>query len=98
MNLVVQGAALAPAALAKSRRLPARSKACAGSKRVALCRERRTRVWAVVHDHQVDFAWVPDERRLAICVLLRWTGLDVVTIESIDEMGDLLGIRPQTLP
>jgi phosphoserine phosphatase len=42
----------------------------------------------------LDFAWVPDERRLAG---LRLLALDMdstlITIESIDEMGDVLGIR-----
>jgi phosphoserine phosphatase len=42
----------------------------------------------------LDWAWVPDERRLAE---LRLVAMDMdstlVTIESIDEMGDLLGIR-----
>jgi len=42
----------------------------------------------------LDFAWVPEERRLAE---LRLVAMDMdstlVTIESIDEMGDMLGIR-----
>ncbi len=42
----------------------------------------------------LDFAWVPDARRLAE---LRLVALDMdstlVTVESIDEMGDLLGLR-----
>jgi phosphoserine phosphatase len=42
----------------------------------------------------LDYAWVPDERRLAE---LRLVAMDMdstlVTIESIDEMGDMLGIR-----
>ena len=42
----------------------------------------------------LDYAWVPDERRLAD---LRLVAMDMdstlVTIESIDEMGDMLGIR-----
>ena len=42
----------------------------------------------------LDFAWVPDGRRLADLKLL---ALDMdstlITIESIDEMGDVLGIR-----
>lgn len=43
---------------------------------------------------ELDFAWVPDERRLADMRLL---ALDMdstlITIECIDEIGDLLGIR-----
>src|SRR3990172_13127707 len=43
---------------------------------------------------QIDYAWVPDDRRLAD---LRLVAMDMdstlVTIESIDEMGDMLGIR-----
>ncbi|MBI3371387.1 MAG: phosphoserine phosphatase SerB [Betaproteobacteria bacterium] len=42
----------------------------------------------------LDFAWIPDERRLAGMRLL---ALDMdstlITIECIDEIGDLLGIR-----
>jgi phosphoserine phosphatase len=42
----------------------------------------------------LDFAWVPEEQRLAE---LRLVAMDMdstlVTIESIDEMGDMLGIR-----
>lgn len=42
----------------------------------------------------LDFAWAPDERRLAD---LRLVAMDMdstlVTIESIDEMGDMLGLR-----
>ncbi len=42
----------------------------------------------------LDFAWVPEARKLAD---LRLVAMDMdstlVTIESIDEMGDLLGIR-----
>ena len=44
--------------------------------------------------HALDFAWVPDERRLADVRLL---ALDMdstlVAVESIDEMGGLLGIK-----
>jgi phosphoserine phosphatase len=42
----------------------------------------------------LDFAWVPDERRLAD---VRLVALDMdstlITIECIDEIGDLLGIK-----
>src|SRR6185436_7767217 len=44
--------------------------------------------------HRLDCAWVPDERCLAD---VRLVAMDMdstlVTIESIDEMGGLLGIR-----
>jgi len=44
--------------------------------------------------HGLDFAWVPDERRLAD---LRLLALDMdstlVAVETIDEMGALLGIK-----
>ena len=44
----------------------------------------------------LDFAWVPDARRLAD---MRLVALDMdstlITIECIDEIGDLLGIRDQ---
>jgi len=48
--------------------------------------------WCAQRD--LDCAWVPEERRLAD---LRLVAMDMdstlVTIESIDEMGDMLGIR-----
>jgi phosphoserine phosphatase len=49
---------------------------------------------AFCSQHGLDHAWVPDARRLAD---LRLLALDMdstlVTIESIDEMGDLMGVR-----
>ena len=45
-------------------------------------------------EQQLDCAWVPEERRLAE---LRLVAMDMdstlVTIESIDEMGDMLGVK-----
>ena len=96
MNLVVQGAAVSAAQAAELARMSrAASSEILGPQAIRLrgatpsdsiaewCRTRR-----------LDFAWVPDERRLAG---LRLVAMDMdstlVTIESIDEMGDMLGIR-----
>ena len=96
MNLVVQGAVLEPAALAEVAALAGAMQSLvlgASAWRFAgATRDARVERWCA--DHQVDFAWVPDERRLAD---LRLVAMDMdstlVTIESIDEMGELLGIR-----
>ena len=98
MNLVVQGAVLAPAALAEVAALAGATQSLAlgasAWRFAGATRDARAEQWCA--DHQVDFAWVPDERRLAD---LRLVAMDMdstlVTIESIDEMGDLLGIREQ---
>lgn len=98
MNLVVQGALLAPDALTELAALAGASRTInlgtnawrlAGATEVAevgpWCAQRR-----------LDVAWVPDARRLAG---LRLLAIDMdstlVTVESIDEMGDMLGIKPQ---
>jgi hypothetical protein len=98
MNLVVQGAVLAPAALAEVAALVGATQSVAlgasAWRFTGATRDARIGQWCA--DQQVDCAWVPDERRLAD---LRLVAMDMdstlVTIESIDEMGDLLGIRPQ---
>ena len=96
MNLVAQGGVLSPEALAE---LSALSRA---ADTVVL----GSTAWRFSGVHQsqdverwcagrkLDCAWVPDGRRLAD---VRLVAMDMdstlVTIESIDEMGDLLGIR-----
>jgi phosphoserine phosphatase len=96
MNLVVQGGVLSSEALAEL------AAVCGTTNTVALgdTAWRFSNVqesgelerWCA--DHQLDCAWVPDGRRLAD---VRLVAMDMdstlVTIESIDEMGDLLGIR-----
>src|SRR5688572_29816856 len=98
MNLVVQGSVLSSEALAELAAL------CGAANRVALGdaawrfsglqQSGEVERWCAERD--VDCAWVPDGRRLAD---VRLVAMDMdstlVTIESIDEMGDLLGIRPQ---
>ncbi|MDA1117625.1 MAG: phosphoserine phosphatase SerB [Proteobacteria bacterium] len=96
MNLVLQGAALSNDALGEITALTGASQVIA----LGPCAWRLTRAaeqpgvrpWCAQRD--LDFAWVPDERRLAD---LRLVAMDMdstlVTIESIDEMGDMLGIR-----
>ena len=96
MNLVVQGSVLSSDALADLAAL------CLAANTVALgntawrfsgvqqCDEAER--WCA--ERRLDSARVPDERRLAD---VRLVAMDMdstlVTIESIDEMGDLLGIR-----
>jgi phosphoserine phosphatase len=96
MNLVLQGAPLSNDALGEI-------VALTGANHVVTlgpCAWRLTRAaeqpgvqpWCAQRD--LDCAWVPQERRLAE---LRLVAMDMdstlVTIESIDEMGDMLGIR-----
>lgn len=96
MNLVVQGGTLTNDALSEL-------VALTGANHVVTLGARAWRLTRAAQAPQVepwcaqrglDFAWVPDERRLAE---LRLVAMDMdstlVTIESIDEMGDLLGIK-----
>jgi len=96
MNLVLQGAELSNDAIGEI-------VALTGATHVVTlgpCAWRLTRAagqpgvqpWCA--QRGLDFAWVPEEQRLAE---LRLVAMDMdstlVTIESIDEMGDMLGIR-----
>jgi len=96
VNLVLQGAALPNDAIGEI-------VALTGAKHVVTlgpCAWRLTRaaeqpqVQSWCAQRNLDCAWVPDERRLDD---LRLVAMDMdstlVTIESIDEMGDMLGIR-----
>ena len=96
MNLVVQGGALASDALAEIAAL-ARATATVPLGRTAwrfpgARPAEQIEQWCA--ERRLDCAWVPENRRLAD---LRLVTMDMdstlVTIESIDEMGDLLGIR-----
>ena len=100
MNLVLQAAALSPP-LTKD--AISELVALTGANHVVTLGACAWRLTGVSEQPQVqawcaqralDFAWVPDERRLAD---LRLLALDMdstlITIESIDEMGDLLGIK-----
>jgi phosphoserine phosphatase len=96
VNLVVQGSALTNDALSEI-------VALTGASHVITLGPRAWRLAHAGEQPQVqswcaqrglDWAWVPDDRRLAA---LRLVAMDMdstlVTIESIDEMGELLGIR-----
>lgn len=96
MNLVLQGSALSPDTLSQLAALT-------GANHVVTLGPAAYRLTGVTEqpaiepfcaEHALDCAWVPDERRLAD---LRLLALDMdstlVTIESIDEMGDALGIK-----
>jgi len=96
MNLVAQGSVLSKEALAE---LAALSRA-AGTLALGPTAWRFAQVqqsdeverWCT--DRKLDCAWVPDDRRLADVRLIAMDmDSTLVTIESIDEMGDLLGIR-----
>ena len=96
MNLVIQGATLTPDALGELAALvQANHIVTLGASAYRLTAARDTPAlepWCA--QRQLDFAWVPDERRLED---VRLVAMDMdstlVTIESIDEMGDMLGIR-----
>ena len=96
MNLVLQGSPLGNDALGEI-------VALTGASHVATLGPGAWRLTSASQDAPVepwcaqrglDWAWVPDDRRLAD---LRLVAMDMdstlVTIESIDEMGDLLGIK-----
>jgi phosphoserine phosphatase len=96
MNLVVQGGVLTSAALAEIAGLARASQTVPlGNTAWRLVGARPTgqiEQWCA--GRRLDCAWIPENRRLAD---LRLVAMDMdstlVTIESIDEMGDLLGIR-----
>jgi phosphoserine phosphatase len=96
VNLVVQGNALTNDALGELVALTGAGHVVtlgADAWRLAhAAQEPQVEPWCA--QRGLDWAWVPDERRLAE---LRLVAMDMdstlVTIESIDEMGDLLGIR-----
>ncbi len=98
MNLVIQGADLRPDSLGELAALSGANHIVTlgrGAWRLTGVREApAVEPWCA--QRQLDFAWVPDERRLAD---LRLLAIDMdstlVTIESIDEMGDVLGIKQQ---
>lgn len=100
MNLVIQGA---PQGQRLTQDEITQLVALAGANHVVTLGPCAWRLTGVAPRHEIepwcaqrelDFAWVPDERRLADVKLL---ALDMdstlITIESIDEMGDVLGIR-----
>ena len=96
MNLVLQGAELAGDAISEIVALTGASHVvtlgpCAWRLPHA-AQEPQVEPWCA--QRGLDYAWVPDERRLAE---LRLVAMDMdstlVTIESIDEMGDMLGIK-----
>ena len=96
MNLVLQGAALSNDAIGEIVALTGASHVVTlgpSAWRLARAAEQpRVQPWCA--QRGLDFAWVPEERRLAE---LRLVAMDMdstlVTVESIDEMGDMLGIR-----
>ncbi len=96
MNLVLQGPGAGAAHAAEAARL-------SGAREVEQLAETAFRLRAAeknaaviewCHEHKLDCAWVPPGRRLAD---LRLVAMDMdstlVTIESIDEMGGMLGIK-----
>ena len=96
MNLVLQGAALNPDSLGEL-------VALTGANHVVTLGPSAYRLTGVQESPHVepfcsqrrlDFAWVPDERRLADVKLVAMDmDSTLVTIESIDEMGEMLGIK-----
>src|SRR5215510_1476024 len=96
MNLVVQGDMLAREALAEIAALARATQTIPLGGTAFRFNDARpsdqVEQWCA--GRRLDCAWVPENRRLAD---LRLVAMDMdstlVTIESIDEMGDLLGIR-----
>jgi len=96
MNLIAQGSVLPSGALAELAALCGAADTVAlGSAAWRLSEVRQSgEVERWCAERGLDCAWVPDGRRLAD---VRLVAMDMdstlVTIESIDEMGDFLGIR-----
>jgi phosphoserine phosphatase len=98
MNLVVQGPGLDAALAATLASLSGATGSVALGPQAWRLRGavHRDPVAAWCSARKFDFAWVPDDRKLAD---LRLVAMDMdstlVTIEGIDEMGDMLGIKHQ---
>lgn len=96
MNLILQGRALPHAELKRVVQMVSGGGVTAlGTAAVRISGAEETPLVATYcEENELDFAWVPDARRLAD---LRLIAMDMdstlVTIESIDEMGGLLGIK-----
>ena len=96
MNLVIQGAPLTPDALGELVAIvQANHVVTLGGSAYRLTGATEVpgvEPWCA--QRQLDFAWVPDDRRLGD---VRLVAMDMdstlVTIESIDEMGGMLGIK-----
>jgi phosphoserine phosphatase len=96
MNLVIQGASMNPDSLGELiAMVGANHVVTLGSEAYRLTgAQERPDVEPWCAQRRLDFAWVPDDRRLAEVRLLAMDmDSTLVTIESIDEMGDMLGIR-----
>jgi len=96
VNLVVQGPGAEAAHAAQAARLSSAREVeqiAAGAFRLHAA-ENNAAVIEWCHEHELDCAWVPEGRGLAE---LRLVAMDMdstlVTIESIDEMGEMLGIK-----
>lgn len=96
MNLILQGRALPHAELKRVVQMVSGGGVTAlGTAAVRISGAEETPLVATYcEENELDFAWVPDARRLAD---LRLIAMDMdstlVAIESIDEMGGLLGIK-----
>lgn len=95
LNLVLQGAPLSRDELTQVTALVgANHIVTLGTTAWRLTGVREADVEAFCAERGLDFAWVPDERRLAD---LRLVAMDMdstlVAVETIDEMGALLGIK-----
>jgi phosphoserine phosphatase len=95
LNLVLQGAPLSSDELTQVTALVgANHIVTLGASAWRLTGVREADVDAFCAERGLDFAWVPDDRRLAD---LRLVAMDMdstlVAMETIDEMGALLGIK-----
>ena len=95
LNLVLQGAPLSRDELTQvTAQVGANHIVTLGATAWRLTGVREADVEAFCAERGLDFAWVPDERRLAD---LRLVAMDMdstlIAVETIDEMGGLLGIK-----
>ena len=97
LNLVLQGAPLSRDELTQVTALVGANHIVSlGTNAWRLTGVKEADVDAFCAERSLDFAWVPDERRLAD---LRLAAMDMdstlIAVETIDEMGALLGIKDQ---
>lgn len=102
MNLVVQGAQVTAAdasqlaAICGAKSIEQVAETAWRLRDVTKSDESSHRIWAHCQAHSLDHAWVPAGRRFSD---LRLLAMDMdstlITIECIDEIGGMLGIKPR---
>ena len=100
MNLIVQGKDIPTPSLKQLAKLISATAIEAVSptafRLVAADESRRTEAAAFCETHALDYGWVPAERRIGdFGLLVMDMDSTLITIECIDEIADMQGLKPQ---